>query len=221
MPTLDLVLPSGLIPSAPSRERGRSRLMIVSKSKGTFTHWRFADLPAFLGDEPVYVNNSRIKSTLSRGDDDPHQPVYSEIEGGTATPCAGLDFTWAVLEQLKIQKLTLHASVWGNESPPAESYSIPDPPHESVIACGTTVVRALETYARTKKTYGWTDLFIHEPFLFKLTRGLITKFHDPRDCHTRLVTAFLGRSLMDEAFRKAIEQKYLFLTYGDAMLVLP
>ena len=66
-----------------------------------------------------------------------------------------------------------------------------------------------------------SDLFIHEPFLFKLTRGLITKFHDPRDCHTRLVTAFLGRSLMDEAFRKAIEQKYLFLTYGDAMLVLP
>ena len=221
--TLELVLPSALIPSAPPQTRGRSRLMIISKSRGSFTHWRFADLVAFIGDEPLYLNNSRIRGTLSKGDD-ARQPIYAEVEGGQASPCAGLDFTQEILADLKPVFLTLHpmdSGHWGESTPTSESYSIPIPPEHPVIAGGTTVVRALETYARTRKTYGMTDLYVKEPFEFKLTRGLLTKFHDPKDCHTKVVTAFLGRELMEEAFRKAIEQKYLFLTYGDAMLVLP
>lgn len=98
-----------------------------------------------------------------------------------------------------------------------------------LIAAGTTVVRALETAARerpardgdTIEPYeGWTDLFIYPGFSFRVIDGLITNFHLPRSTLLMLVSAFAGKGLVDRAYREAIEQRYRFYSFGDAMLIL-
>src|SRR5262249_21472789 len=99
-----------------------------------------------------------------------------------------------------------------------------------VIAVGTTTTRALESsientgasagVARVNEGSGTTDLFIHPGFEFRVLSGLITNFHLPRSSLLMLVSAFAGRELILEAYRRAIEQEYRFYSYGDAMLIL-
>jgi S-adenosylmethionine:tRNA ribosyltransferase-isomerase len=98
-----------------------------------------------------------------------------------------------------------------------------------VAAVGTTTVRALETMmvgaegkvgARLKPGQGWTDLFIYPPFHFRASDVLITNFHLPRSTLLMLVSAFAGREEILRAYREAIEKRYRFYSYGDAMLIL-
>jgi S-adenosylmethionine:tRNA ribosyltransferase-isomerase len=95
-----------------------------------------------------------------------------------------------------------------------------------VVAVGTTTVRALESAARWQgaerlgAAEGWTDLYIHPPFEFRVVDALVTNFHQPRSTLLVMVSAFAGRDLVLRAYREALEREYRFLSYGDAMLVL-
>ena len=95
---------------------------------------------------------------------------------------------------------------------------------KKVVAVGTSVVRALETSVTSegwaKSSCGWTDKFIYPPYDFKIVDRLITNFHPPSSTLLMLVAAFASRDFVFKAYRKAMREKYEFLGYGDAMLVL-
>ena len=92
-----------------------------------------------------------------------------------------------------------------------------------VVACGTTVVRALESAAgdgALEPFAGSTDLFIHPGYEFRVVDCLLTNFHLPRSTLLVLVSALAGRAFVLEAYREAVSQRYRFYSYGDAMLIL-
>ena len=89
-----------------------------------------------------------------------------------------------------------------------------------IIAVGTSSVRTLESHAVTGDTEGFTGLFIHPGFRFKLVDAMITNFHMPRTTVLALVMAMAGRDKILAAYREAIRHRYRFLSYGDAMLIL-
>jgi S-adenosylmethionine:tRNA ribosyltransferase-isomerase len=88
-----------------------------------------------------------------------------------------------------------------------------------VLAVGTTSLRALEAAARSGELEGETDLFIYPGFEFKVVKRLLTNFHLPRSTLLMLVAAFAGKERVLEAYHHAIQKKYRFFSYGDAMLI--
>jgi S-adenosylmethionine:tRNA ribosyltransferase-isomerase len=88
-----------------------------------------------------------------------------------------------------------------------------------VLAVGTTSLRALESAARTGLLEGDTDLFVYPGFEFKLVKRLLTNFHLPKSTLLMLVSAFAGKERTLEAYHHAIQQRYRFFSYGDAMLI--
>lgn len=163
-------------------------------------------------------------------DGERYQTVFAAKDGSIAAPTAGLHFTPEILAQLRTRRITLHIGV-GTFKPvqvenveehrmEAEFFEIPEPPAEPAVAVGTTTCRALETWARTGRTSGWTDLFIYPPFEFRAVKALVTNFHLPRSTLLMLVCAFAGRELVLAAYEDAIRERYRFFSYGDAMLIL-
>ncbi len=192
-----------------------------------------------MGEAPIppYV---RTKIPLER-----YQTVYAKVAGSIAAPTAGFHFTETLLEKIrslgvKVLEITLHVGI-GTFRPVktqnveehrmhAERYSIPAEVIETIesakskggriIAVGTTVTRTLETFARTNLREDETDLFIYPPFEFKIVDALITNFHLPRSTLLMLVAAFAGYELTMKAYREAVEKRYRFYSFGDAMLIL-
>ena len=144
-----------------------------------------------------------------------------------------------MLEQLKrrgarLASLTLHVG-FGTFQPlrsdtveahrmHRERYSIPDETLQAiagrrVLAVGTTSLRALEAAAATGARAGETDLFIYPGYEFQVVDRLITNFHLPKSTLLMLVCAFAGRDKVLAAYRHAVEQRYRFFSYGDAMLL--
>jgi S-adenosylmethionine:tRNA ribosyltransferase-isomerase len=171
-----------------------------------------------------------IKRPADWGDDTRYQTVYAAKDGSIAAPTAGLHFTPEILAKLDTRRVTLHVGL-GTFKPVkvertedhkmhAEAYEIPEPPAGKVVAVGTTTCRALETWARTGQTSGWTDLFITPGFEFKVVQSLITNFHVPKSTLLMLVCAFAGRERILDAYAEAVKEKYRFFSYGDAMLIL-
>ena len=178
-------------------------------------------------------------------DKEAYQTVFARKEGAVASPTAGLHFTQELLKKLEekgIKKAfcTLHVGL-GTFRPiqteditkhkmHEEYYQIPDETLQAirktkekgkrVIAVGTTVVRTLETYAQTGKKDGFSDIFIYPPYQFKMVDALITNFHLPKSTLILLVSAFAGKDFIFKAYNEAIQQKYRFFSYGDAMLIL-
>ena len=178
-------------------------------------------------------------------DKEAYQTVFARKEGAVASPTAGLHFTQELLKKLEekgIKKAfcTLHVGL-GTFRPiqteditkhkmHEEYYQIPDETLQAiretkekgkrVIAVGTTVVRTLETYAQTGKKEGFSDIFIYPPYQFKMVDALITNFHLPKSTLILLVSAFAGKDFIFKAYNEAIQQKYRFFSYGDAMLIL-
>jgi S-adenosylmethionine:tRNA ribosyltransferase-isomerase len=174
-----------------------------------------------------------------------YQTVYAEKPGAIAAPTAGLHFTDDLLAELSVAgirntRLTLHIGpgtfapvrtpdVEGH-SMEAEWYTIPPSTREAidftrrvggrVITVGTSSTRALESYAITGDTEGFTGLFIFPGFRFKLTDAMVTNFHMPRTTVLALVMALAGRDEILTAYRDAIRHRYRFLSYGDAMLII-
>jgi S-adenosylmethionine:tRNA ribosyltransferase-isomerase len=178
-----------------------------------------------------------------------YQTVYASEKGAIAAPTAGLHFTPALLEKLKakgifIASITLHIG-YGTFLPVrsedirfhrmhSEAYAISRQAADMinsvraagqrVAAVGTTSVRTLE-YASDSSGYvkagnGCCDLFIYPGYRFKAVDALITNFHLPQSTLLMLVSAFGGRGNVLKAYREAIERKYRFYSYGDAMLIM-
>jgi S-adenosylmethionine:tRNA ribosyltransferase-isomerase len=196
---------------------------------------------------PPYIK--REKGDLRGSTDrERYQTVFALKNGAVAAPTAGLHFTEELIEGLNqagysLVQVTLHVG-HGTFRPVKradirehrlgeEAFSIdPDAAKaintaktegRRVIAVGTTVVRALETVARRNGEItpgsGKTDLVITPGFSFKMVDGMVTNFHLPRSSLLFLVSAFSGLDLIKNSYQWAIEKKYRFYSYGDAMLI--
>lgn len=178
-----------------------------------------------------------------------YQTVYAKNLGSAAAPTAGLHFTPELLEKIKekgveIIKITLHVGL-GTFRPVevedvnehkmhTESYEIDEAAAAKlnavktrggrIIAVGTTSVRTLETVAGRFGAFrpctGETSIFIYPGYQFLAVDGLITNFHLPRSTLLMLVSAFAGKSEIMKAYEHAIEEKYRFFSFGDAMLII-
>ena len=172
-----------------------------------------------------------------------YQTVYAERPGAVAAPTAGLHFDRQVLKTIQdngttIARVTLHVGAGTFQPVRAtniedhhmhrEHYEVPQSTVNAiagrrVLAVGTTSLRALESAARTGERVtagtGETDLFIYPGFRFRVVDRLLTNFHLPKSSLLMLVAAFAGLENIRKAYAHAIEQRYRFFSYGDAMLI--
>jgi len=170
------------------------------------------------------------------GDPSRYQTVYAREPGSAAAPTAGLHFTQELLERLDPVRVTLHVGLdtfrpvteerLEEHRIHGERYDV-DPPAweriraaERVLAVGTTTVRVLETLARGGPLSGRTELFITPGFEFRRVDALLTNFHLPRSTLLALVMAFAGVEETRRLYRLAVEERYRFYSFGDAMLIL-
>ena len=196
---------------------------------------------------PPYIRRDRDLSQAAI-DKVRYQTVYACESGAVAAPTAGLHFTEELIEHLKQSQvefayITLHVGA-GTFKPitaenieqhkiSPEQFSIDEKTvriinrtkqkAKRIIAVGTTSVRTLETAAcncRIRASSGTTDLFIKPGYKFKIVDAMVTNFHLPKSSLLALVAAFAGLESILHAYRHAIEQRYRFYSYGDAMLIL-
>jgi S-adenosylmethionine:tRNA ribosyltransferase-isomerase len=168
-----------------------------------------------------------------------YQTVYAAHPGAVAAPTAGLHFDEPMLKAIQdrgaiIEKITLHVGA-GTFQPVRvdeiekhrmhkERYAIPPDAFKrlsgkKVMAVGTTSLRALETAALTGSMEGETDLFVYPGFEFRIVQRLLTNFHLPRSTLLMLACAFGGKERVMNAYHHAVQNKYRFFSYGDAMLI--
>lgn len=177
-----------------------------------------------------------------------YQTVYAKQEGSAAAPTAGLHFTPHLLEQIRkkgveIAEVTLHVGL-GTFRPVkveqisdhhmhSEFYSLEQTQAEKInqakagghriIAVGTTSTRTLESVADAdgyvKAASGWTQIFIYPGYHFRCIDGLITNFHLPESTLIMLVSALAGREHVLEAYAQAVQERYRFFSFGDAMYI--
>ena len=165
-----------------------------------------------------------------------YQTVYAREAGSAAAPTAGLHFTPELLAQLDPARVTLHVGL-DTFRPVSEATLEEHTIHgeryeveraewerigaaERVLAVGTTTVRVLETLARGAPLAGRTELFITPGFEFRRVDALLTNFHLPRSTLLALVMAFAGVEETRRLYDLAIEERYRFYSFGDAMLIL-
>jgi S-adenosylmethionine:tRNA ribosyltransferase-isomerase len=186
-----------------------------------------------------------IRRTVGPSDFDDYQTVYAAKTGAIAAPTAGLHFTDDVFQQMaaagiRTATVTLHIGP-GTFAPvraveveahtmESEWYTIPDATRTAleharrvggrIVTVGTSSTRALESFAITGDVEGFTGLFIHPGFRFKLADAMLTNFHMPRTTVLALAMAFGGRDNILAGYREAIRHRYRLLSYGDAMLIL-
>lgn len=213
-----------------ARESGQSTIELLDQ---------FGTLPL-----PPYIG----RKVADESDRDRYQTVYASETGAIAAPTAGLHFTPELLEQcsgreISRSEVTLHVGI-GTFRPvgtdrlsdhrmhsewcrvPAQSAAEIKATKAAggrIVAVGTTSVRSLEAAARAHSFEGWegaTDLFIRPGFDFRVVDHLLTNFHLPGSTLIVLVAALAGYDLTMEAYRTAVEAKYRFYSYGDAMLIL-
>jgi S-adenosylmethionine:tRNA ribosyltransferase-isomerase len=165
-----------------------------------------------------------------------YQTVYARTSGSAAAPTAGLHFTPELLAELDPARVTLHVGLDTfrpvNEATleehviHGERYEVAAAEWERiraaerVLAVGTTTVRTLETLARGAPLAGRTELFITPGFEFRRVDALLTNFHLPRSTLLALVMAFAGVEETRRLYQVAIEERYRFYSFGDAMLIL-
>ena len=187
-----------------------------------------------------------IKAELN--DPERYQTVYSRAVGSAAAPTAGLHFTRALLEQVqemgvKVCYVTLHVGL-GTFRPVKEEEITDHEMHSEycmisaetaetinrtkreggrVICVGTTSCRTIESWAAEdgtlKECAGWTNIFIYPGYRFKALDCLITNFHLPESTLIMLVSALAGREHVLAAYKEAVEQRYRFFSFGDAMFI--
>jgi S-adenosylmethionine:tRNA ribosyltransferase-isomerase len=169
-------------------------------------------------------------------DPERYQTVYAEHEGSAAAPTAGLHFTPELLARLEVARVTLHvgldtfrpvsARTLAEHGLGSERYAIEPGAWERiaaaarVVAVGTTTTRVLESVARGAPLTGRTDLFVTPGFEFRRVDALVTNFHLPRSTLLALVMAFAGVEETRRIYATAIEERYRFYSFGDALLVL-
>ena len=182
-------------------------------------------------------------------DKERYQTVYAKHSGSAAAPTAGLHFTEELLQQIEekgvsVARVTLHvglgtfrpvkvddilehhmhAEFYQLEQSQADKINQAKDAGKKVIAVGTTSCRTIESVAdkhgRLKETSGWTEIFIYPGYEFKVLDALITNFHLPESTLVMLVSALAGRENILAAYKQAVEEKYRFFSFGDAMLII-
>jgi S-adenosylmethionine:tRNA ribosyltransferase-isomerase len=169
-------------------------------------------------------------------DPERYQTVYAREPGSAAAPTAGLHFTPELLARLEVERVTLHVGLdtfrpvteerLEEHRIHGERYEVAPAAWERiraaerVLAVGTTTVRVLETLARGGPLAGRTELFVTPGFEFRRVDALLTNFHLPRSTLLALVMAFAGVEETRRLYRLAVEERYRFYSFGDAMLVL-
>ncbi|MDE3928008.1 tRNA preQ1(34) S-adenosylmethionine ribosyltransferase-isomerase QueA [Enterococcus faecalis] len=204
----------------------------------------FLEILESLGEMPL---PPYIKERLD--DPDRYQTVYAEENGSAAAPTAGLHFTKELLEEIKAKGvhlvyLTLHVGL-GTFRPVSvdnieehhmhsEFYRLTEEAAKQlnevrqaggrIVAVGTTSIRTLETIGtkfngEIQADSGWTDIFITPGYQFKVVEAFSTNFHLPKSTLVMLVSAFAGKDLTLATYQHAIEEKYRFFSFGDAMFI--
>lgn len=178
-----------------------------------------------------------------------YQTVYAKVEGSAAAPTAGLHFTEELINKLKekgviIVDVTLHVGL-GTFRPVEENNVLDHKMHEEyyiinketasilnkaknehrrIIAVGTTSLRTIETnykkYHMFKEDSGYTNIFIYPGIPVESIDGIITNFHLPKSTLVMLVSAIATKEFIFEAYKHAIDNKYRFFSFGDAMIIL-
>lgn len=196
-----------------------------------------------VGDVPLppYIKKKNIESN-------DYQTIYARVDGSIAAPTAGFHFTEKLFDTLRnkginIKYITLHVGVPTFKPlkvKDIDDYEIGEEFYEidedvinkiretkkekrKIIAVGTTVVRALESLNiddEIKSVRGTTNIFIKPPYKFKIVDAIITNFHLPKTSLLILVSTFAGREKILNAYKIAIENRYRFYSFGDAMLIL-
>jgi S-adenosylmethionine:tRNA ribosyltransferase-isomerase len=204
----------------------------------------FLEILESLGEMPL---PPYIKERLE--DPDRYQTVYAKENGSAAAPTAGLHFTPDLLEKIaakgvKLVYLTLHVGLGtfrpvsvdniADHEMHSEFYRLTEEAAAQlnevrknggkIIAVGTTSIRTLETIGtkfdgEINADSGWTSIFITPGYQFKVVQGFSTNFHLPKSTLVMLVSAFAGRDLTLEAYHHAIEERYRFFSFGDAMFL--
>lgn len=177
-----------------------------------------------------------------------YQTVYAKEVGSAAAPTAGLHFTKELLEKIsakginiayitlhvglgtfrpvnveKIEEHKMHSEYYHMSKDVADLLNKTKKSKKSIIAVGTTSTRTLETimtkYGEFKECSGWTDIFIYPGYEFKGIDALITNFHLPKSTLVMLVSALAGREAILKAYTHAVNEKYRFFSFGDAMFI--
>jgi S-adenosylmethionine:tRNA ribosyltransferase-isomerase len=190
-----------------------------------------------------------IKRKVVPEDSERYQTIFAEHEGAVAAPTAGMHFSKELMKRMELkgvhfEPVTLHVGLGTFRAVEVEDLTkhkmdseqmwIPEKTVQSVnlalagkkkvCAVGTTSMRALETSVSTSNTLkpfeGWTNKFIFPPYDFSIANCMITNFHMPESTLLMMVCAFGGFDLVMEAYKTAVKEKYRFLSYGDAMLIL-
>ena len=178
-----------------------------------------------------------------------YQTVYSKVDGSAAAPTAGLHFDRELLDEVRqmgveLAFVTLHVGLGTfrpvkvetieNHKMHSEFYVVDEATARTInrarerggriICVGTTSTRVLETLADEQGSMcagsGWTDIFIYPGYRFRMVDALITNFHLPQSTLVMLVSALAGREHVLEAYRQAVQERYRFFSFGDAMLIL-
>lgn len=187
-----------------------------------------------------------IKTKLE--DQSRYQTVYAKNIGSAAAPTAGLHFTKELLERIKnkgvivcyvtlhvglgtfrpvnvedVTKHKMHSEFYSMNKETAEILSKAKKENKNIIAVGTTTTRTLETimtkYNEFKECSGWTDIFIYPGYKFKAIDSLITNFHLPKSTLIMLVSALCNKEMILDTYKYAVENKYRFFSFGDAMFI--
>ncbi|MCJ7839920.1 tRNA preQ1(34) S-adenosylmethionine ribosyltransferase-isomerase QueA [Lederbergia sp. NSJ-179] len=189
-----------------------------------------------------------IKTQLE--DQDRYQTVYAKERGSAAAPTAGLHFTEELLREIRekgihiayitlhvglgtfrpvnveeIEEHDMHAEFYRMSKETAELLNRTRAQGGRIISVGTTSTRTLETIASANngsftEANGWTDIFIYPGYEFRAIDGMITNFHLPKSTLIMLVSALAGREHVLHAYQVAVQEKYRFFSFGDAMLLI-
>ncbi len=199
-----------------------------------------------LGETPL---PKYIKRKVDADDKERFQTIYAKNKGAVSAPTAGMHFTKQLIKRLQlkgvdmafitlhiglgtfrpvdVEDLTKHKMDSENFNVPAGTVDIVNKAianKNKVCAIGTTSMRALESAVSAgnllKPKEGWTDKFIFPQYEFKICNAMITNFHAPESTLLMMAAAFGGYDLIMEAYKVAKKEKYKFLTYGDAMLII-
>lgn len=197
---------------------------------------------------PPYIKRKERNTEQDQLDRERYQTVFASEPGAIAAPTAGLHFSTELLEKVRnvarTVSLTLHVGV-GTFQPirtdiveehkmhkeyyrvPADTLKAVRDAKESgtkILGVGTTTTRVLESLdlegLPDRTASGWTDRYIYPGQSFKVVDRMLTNFHLPKSTLYLLICAFGGKELLDRAYKEAVDQRYRFFSYGDAMLIL-
>jgi S-adenosylmethionine:tRNA ribosyltransferase-isomerase len=210
------------------------------------THEEFKEVLTALGETPLpkHIDRKPTQEDVER-----FQTIYAKHEGAVSAPAAGLHFSKLLMKQMELKgvefaETTLHIGLGTFNDIMVEDLSKHKMESEEIIiseeaahkintaknagkricAVGTTVMRTLESSVSTKNEVipysGWTNLFLFPPHTFLIANCMLTNFHLPKSSLMMQVAAFSGLDILKKAYKEAINKKYNFHTYGDAMLIL-